>query len=84
MLIEVKCLAESDAPTTALYNAFGQYMLYRAVLAELGNLTPLYLAVPFDTFTSQSDASVMRLIHDNQVKMIIIELDKEEIVRWIE
>jgi hypothetical protein len=46
MLVEIKCFPDRDSTTEELYVAVGQYIIYRALIVELGMNIPLYLAVP--------------------------------------
>lgn len=84
IFIEVKCLSDRAAPTTTIYGAFGQYIVYRALLHELGEFSPLYLAVPHSEFAAVSDKPIMRALLDNKIKMIIVDVEQERIVQWIE
>lgn len=67
-----------------LYVAFGQYIIYRAVLAEQDITFPLYLAVPDQVYTTIFDSTVRRAINDNRVRLIVVNIDVEAIVQWIE
>jgi hypothetical protein len=84
MFVEVKCLSDRSAATTAIYVALGQYIVYRALLQELNELSPLYLAVPKAEFEEIGDVSIMRAVLDNSVRMVIVDLDEERIERWID
>jgi XisH protein len=70
--------------TRDLYIAFGQYILYRALLAELRDESPLYLAVPEDAFINIFEQTALRAVRDNQVKMVIVNVETETITQWIE
>ncbi|HRF95984.1 MAG TPA: element excision factor XisH family protein, partial [Aggregatilineales bacterium] len=50
LLVEVKCFADSSEYTRDLYVAIGQYVVYQAMLNELKNSTPLYLAIPLTAY----------------------------------
>lgn len=56
MLAQVKCFADENTLTTDLYTAIGQYLIYRAILAELNIDYPLYLAVPVAIYKTIFDA----------------------------
>lgn len=84
LLAEVKCFPESTNESTELYTALGQYIIYRAMLEELGRDVPLYLSAPETIFRSSFDSIALRAIHDNHVKLMIVNLDTESIVQWIE
>jgi hypothetical protein len=83
MLAEVKCFPDRSR-TAELYHAVGQYVIYRATLAELNVTAPLYLAVPFDVYETIFDSTARRAVSDNKIKLLIVNLDTETIVQWIE
>jgi XisH protein len=82
--IEVKCF--SGSYTTAFYAAVGQYLLYREVLdIEMPSAT-LYLAIPSQTASHIYDnfgTAYGNTLRNNRVKIIVIDLEKEVIVKWI-
>ena len=84
LLIEIKCFSDPQTILHELYTAIGQYILYRAMLAERGSDIPLYLSVPESIFQTSFDAPVRRAIQDSRIKLVIINLIAEEVVRWIE
>ncbi len=84
LLVEVKCFPDRESTTQELYIAFGQYIMYRAVLAELNIQSPLYLAVPEDVFTETFDPTALRAVKDNHIKLITVNLETEAITRWME
>ena len=84
LLAEIKCFPDRTSTTRELYIAVGQYIIYRTVLAELQNPTPLYLAVPATVYESIFDSTVKRAISDNRIKIVVVHLDEERIVQWIE
>jgi hypothetical protein len=84
LLVEVKCFTDRNSTTRELYIAFGQYILYRALLAELRDETPLYLAVPEDAYSLIFEQTAMRAVRDNHVKMVIVNVVTETITQWIE
>ncbi len=84
VLVEVKCFPDEHSTTRDLYAAIGQYLVYRAMLLELRMLHALYLAVPENSFDVVFDAIVMRVIGETQIKVVVVNLDSETVVRWIE
>ncbi len=83
ILVEVKCFAEGQAPTTQLYTAIGQYIVYRAMLAEEDINTSLFLSVPEATFDMVFDDVIKRVVGENAIRIVIVDLESEQIVRWI-
>ncbi|MDX1993994.1 MAG: element excision factor XisH family protein [bacterium] len=84
ILVEVKCFPDENSTTTDLYNAIGQYLVYRDMLIETETALPLYLTVPYTIFEKVFDAAIQRVIKDNRIDVIVIDLEQEEIVQWIE
>lgn len=84
LLAEIKCFPESSSLTTDLYIAIGQYIIYRAVLAEIRDETPLYLVIPQHIYDSNFDSTVIRAVRDNHIKLLIVNLEMEAINQWIE
>jgi hypothetical protein len=84
VLVEVKCFPDEHSTTRDLYTAIGQYLVYRAMLMELGMPYVLYLAVPDNSFEVVFDAIVMRVIEETQIKIVVVNVNTEQVVRWIE
>jgi XisH protein len=84
LLVEVKCFPDRDSTTQELYTALGQYIIYRAVLAELNTPSQLYLSIPESVFTDIFDPTAKRAVKDNQIKIVVVNLEREIVVQWIE
>ena len=84
LLAEVKCFPDRERTTQELYIAFGQYIIYRALLAQEEINLPLYLAVPLDAYDQIFDSTVLRAISDNSVKLVIVNIATETISQWSE
>ena len=84
LLAEIKCFPDRKSTTAELYIAVGQYVIYRAILAEANMAIPLYLAVPEIIYNTIFDSTVRGAISDNNIKMIIVNLETETITQWIE
>jgi hypothetical protein len=80
----VKCFPDPDNTTRDLYTAFGQYLIYRVILAEVEENAPLYLAIPETAYNNIFDSTIQRAIRDNGIKLMIVNLETELIVQWIE
>ncbi len=83
MLVEVKCFPDRNSTTQELYVAIGQYIIYRAIMVESETVIPLYLAVPDEVFETVFDSSVRWAVRDSQIKLVIVNLDREVIKEWI-
>ncbi|MCC7450459.1 MAG: hypothetical protein IT324_23775 [Anaerolineae bacterium] len=84
VVVEVKCFNDPQADLPELYTAIGQYLFYRSALLLIGNPPPLYLAVPTRAYARlTSDSVIMAVLQDARIKLIIIDLETEEVVQWI-
>ena len=84
LLAEVKCFPNADSTTRDLYTAIGQYLIYRVILAEVEENAPLYLAIPEAVYEVVFDSTIRRAIQENRIKLLIVNLEREMIVQWIE
>jgi XisH protein len=80
--IEVKCFPGAN-DTQELYIAFGQYIVYRELLARLKPEAILYMGVPESSFAG-FPTTVLNTIQNNHVKIIVVDIESETIVRWID
>jgi XisH protein len=83
LLVEVKCFPDKESTTRDLYPSIGQYLVYRAMAQDADLPFPLYLSVPESIFDTIFDPSVMRVMNESKMNIIVINLEKETIVRWI-
>ncbi|MCA0456765.1 MAG: XisH protein [Chloroflexi bacterium] len=84
IIVEVKCFADERSDQDELYRAVGQYMLYRSILQLKAPHLPLYLAVPNLVYERLfRKAIVQNMITGNGIKLIVIDIEREEIVQWI-
>lgn len=82
LLVEVKCFTGLH-PTTELYQAVGQYLIYRAALAERNLVIPLFLFIPLTAYQQLFDVTVQRVSSECRIKWMVVDLLNEEIVEWI-
>jgi hypothetical protein len=83
-IIEIKCFPDGNSDLNELYSALGQYLLYRNLLEQRKIDQPLYLAVPQKAYDGVIAETAIPLIQELRVKMIVIDLENEVIVQWIE
>jgi hypothetical protein len=81
--VEVKCFPGHNA-SQELYIAFGQYLIYRTLLARQAISIPFYLAVPQTAYETIFSALVHETIRENRIKLIIVDLETETVQQWIE
>ncbi len=84
IVVEVKCFLDKSAQTHEVYTAIGQYLVYRDLLAANGLDYPIYLAIPTRAFYGIFEAIGMSVAIKTEIKMIVIDLDREEVVQWTE
>jgi hypothetical protein len=83
LLIEVKCFSDPDSYLQDIYTAIGQYITYRAILMDMDVNIPLYLSIPEGIFTSFEPA-IQHAFRDHRIRIIVIDLEAEKVVQWIE
>lgn len=83
MYVEVKCFPGKN-PTQELYIALGQYLIYRTLLAKQAIVVPLYLAAPQTVYATIFNSVIRQTLRDNRIMLIVVDLETETIVQWIE
>lgn len=83
MIVEIKCFNDRRTEVPDLYTAIGQYLVYRSLMHQKEIRIPLYLAVPLHAYEGVFDRMGMPAIHDNKIKMIVVNIEKEEISQWL-
>jgi hypothetical protein len=83
-LVEVKCFPDEDNTTRDLYTAIGQYLVYRAMIMELEMALDLYLSIPSTIYQAIFDKPVERVMAESRIKLVIINLVDEEVVKWLQ
>jgi len=84
LLVEVKCFPPDSDRNSELYGAIGQYLIYRAMLVENDDDTALYLSIPTIEFAKLTDRAFKRVIAESNIKLLIVDLEQERIIEWIE
>jgi hypothetical protein len=82
IVVEVKCFAPGSAETTELYTSLGQYLVYRALLAQYHLTGDLFLAVPVHAYGGVYNDLAKSLLDELQVQMVVIDLDSEVVIQW--
>jgi CRISPR/Cas system-associated exonuclease Cas4 (RecB family) len=83
IVVEIKSFL-NISPVHEFQCALGQYILYRTLLAEINPNYQLYLAIEqeiYETFFPQK--GIKLVIEQYQIFLIVINITKEEIVKWI-
>ena len=81
--VEVKCFGDADSPHEQ-YGAIGQYLVYRAMLHALEDSTPLYLAIPATIYETGIDRVLRRVLDDNPVRLLVVDVEREVFRQWKE
>ena len=81
--VEVKCFT-LPKKTPELHRAIGQCIVYQGVLAREGFTLPVYMAVPTQTFKKYFNDSLLAVLNSHSIRLIEVDIEKEDIVRWIE
>jgi hypothetical protein len=81
--VEIKSFV-GDSVMEDLENAIGQFVLYRAVLAEIDADRMLYLAVPVTVLRDLFDEPIGKLLLQNKLAQLIsFDPQAEALVQWI-
>lgn len=85
VIIEVKCFAVHDRLFNEFYAAIGQYVTYREALRLLPEQSPLYLVVPSNVYGTFFQMNVIQSVLTTlQIKLILVDVQLEEVVEWIQ
>jgi hypothetical protein len=83
IVIEVKSFL-GTSKFQDLKEALGQYDIYRYLLEETAPERKLYVAISDEAYQSFFSQAVIQLILDkHQLPLIIVDIEVEEIVKWI-
>lgn len=81
--VEIKSFL-SSSPMKDLENAVGQYIIYQSILNITDPSRILYLAINQETYQDLFSESIGQLLISNkQVKLIVFESERQELVLWI-
>jgi hypothetical protein len=84
IVVEAKCFADPDGWLEELYRSIGQYMLYRNALRLRELPQSLYLTVPTRAYQQLFLLpAVQATVNEAKIKLIVIDLDREVIVSWL-
>jgi XisH protein len=84
IIVEVKCFADPRNDMDELYRAVGQYLLYRSALQIRQSEWPIYLAIPTTVYNRLFVKPVVQsVVTRNEIKLIVVDVEREEIVQWL-
>ena len=84
IILEVKCFSNPQADLIEFYTAVGQYQFYRAAVTSSNSTTPVYLAIPYLAYIRLTKDNAIRIaISQNGIKLVAVDIVKEEVVQWL-
>jgi len=84
IIVEVKCFTNPMTDLQELYGAMGQYLYYRSILLFHHIDLPVYLAIPQEAYLRLTADLVIRILfYERGVNLVIVDLDREQVVQWI-
>jgi hypothetical protein len=85
IVVEVKCFSDKSAYQNEFYRAVGQYLFYRTIMILKQIPGKLYLSVPITVYESYFVTdSVAETIKSSQISLVIVDIEREEIVQWLD
>ena len=80
--VEIKSFVGLSA-VSEFHTAVGQFLNYRVALEQLASDRVLYLAVPTDTYRDFfTDPFVQAVLERYEIKVLVFQVQKQEIVLW--
>ncbi|GBF79505.1 XisH family protein [Aphanothece sacrum] len=83
IIVEIKSFI-SRSPMREFETALGQYIIYRTLLKAVLPQTKIYLGISrgiYQSFFQQKAISIV--LEEIKILFIIVDLNKEEIIKWI-
>jgi hypothetical protein len=84
IVVEVKCFPDGTSDMTSLYNAIGQYVVYRSLLRKRKKNRRIYLAVPSGVYQGLFQQLELDIVNELDIDMIVVDMEHEEVEQWIE
>jgi len=84
IVVEIKCFADVHILMDDLYHAIGQYIIYQNALALKPSSEPVVLALPENAYHQlMASSAIQNTFQNAKIKVVIIDLIREEVVQWI-
>jgi len=84
ILVEVKGFAKATSSVEYLSATLGQYLIYRVSLDYNDETTPIYLAVPNESYNGILSETLGQLVLQRfAIPLIVFDRETERIIRWI-
>lgn len=82
--VEIKSFVKRS-PVQDVRDALGQYVMYRAYLAQIEPDRKLYMATSMRAYRDVfSLKAVEFLVQQFAIALIVVDIEREEVIRWIE
>jgi hypothetical protein len=84
IVVEVKCFTDPGEDLTQFYITKGQYDLYLVAVSLSKLHFPVYLAIPDVAYARlMNDEFIRGVIDQSKMKLVVVDIDKEEVIEWI-
>lgn len=84
IILEIKCFADPGADLQELYTAVGQYQYYSYALQANEIRYPLYLIIPAPAYHRLlNDSTATILLKTVGIKIVVVDIEAEEITTWL-
>lgn len=84
VVVEVKCFSNPQSELAEIYTAVGQYLYYRGAIIAKQLALPLYLGIPAPAYDRlMTDPALQVVFTESHISMIVVDLEKEEVITWI-
>lgn len=84
LVIEIKSFLDPSA-AHSIETALGQYEVYRTLLEEIAPQEQLYLAISDAVYAKQFQrASFQLIVRKRHVRLVIVDVEQEEVIRWMD
>jgi XisH protein len=85
IIVEVKCFSDLKMFQDELYRAVGQYLIYQHAVSAEGILGDVFLAIPTTAYVRIFSESLLQgIIKQVRMKLIVVDLEREEVNQWID
>ncbi len=82
--VEVKSFL-GRSPVYEVQGALGQYVIYQAYLAEIEPERKVYLAINATTYHDTFQLKAVQLLMQRlDVALIVVDVEQEEVIKWID
>ncbi|MEO8609925.1 MAG: element excision factor XisH family protein [Chloroflexota bacterium] len=85
LVVEVKCFPHEENYQDELYRAIGQYLIYRTIMEMKAVPAKIYMAIPVFVYNRLFQRQVVaKTIQETKIRLIVVDIDREEIVQWLD